>query len=157
MWIKTQKPPILPPEYSRAGGRPPRQARKRQADEAPKPPPNPHKLGRYLKQLNCSRCKKMGHNVRTCKAGFVAPRKKTNKHTAGPSNSVPSKNSSHSIPQASPSATQCSQVLNPPATQCSQVLNPPTAFTSSPHPPTAFTPNPPKPMRRRMKRHPPAT
>ena len=79
MWEETDKPPILPPTYTRQPGRP-RKKRNKEAAERdnegeqtptnptnnPQGPPQPLKLGRKGQgTLKCTVCKKEGHNART--------------------------------------------------------------------------------------------
>ncbi|KAI8564819.1 hypothetical protein RHMOL_Rhmol03G0211900 [Rhododendron molle] len=73
MWEQTSKPPIQPPHYTRKGGRP-KKCRRRDADEPPAPSDGTKKMRRNMKKLTCRKCGGKGHNVRTCPAGFTAPR-----------------------------------------------------------------------------------
>ncbi|KAH7845437.1 hypothetical protein Vadar_001962 [Vaccinium darrowii] len=68
MWEKSGKPPIIPPEYKRQGGRP-RKSRRREQDE---PSKNPFRLSKVGVKMTCRRCGTQGHNTRTCKGPMGA-------------------------------------------------------------------------------------
>jgi hypothetical protein len=60
-WVKTDMDNIEPPKYRVAPGRP-KKARKRGPDE----PKNPNRIRKGGITMQCSRCRKVGHNTRTC-------------------------------------------------------------------------------------------
>ena len=62
-WPEIDMPTILPPQLTRAIGRPSRQ-RKRAADEPDK--------GKRSTTVKCSKCQSYGHNKQTCKGGLTA-------------------------------------------------------------------------------------
>lgn len=65
-WPEIDMPTILPPQITRAIGRPSRQ-RKRAADEPDK--------GKRSTTVKCSKCQSYGHNKQTCKGGLTAAEK----------------------------------------------------------------------------------
>ncbi|KAM5568400.1 hypothetical protein ABKV19_016119, partial [Rosa sericea] len=62
LWIPSDEPKILPPQYNRQPGRP---RTKRIKDASEKESEGP-KLGRVQKSLKCSNCGILGHNMKTC-------------------------------------------------------------------------------------------
>ncbi|GAU50378.1 hypothetical protein TSUD_368580 [Trifolium subterraneum] len=60
---------INPPRMRRAPGRP-----KKQRNKSNDEPKNSKILPRYLKTVECKKCKKLGHNMRTCKGKTAAYR-----------------------------------------------------------------------------------
>ncbi|XP_061993456.1 uncharacterized protein LOC133711337 [Rosa rugosa] len=61
LWIPSEEPAILPPEYNRHPGRP---RAKRIKDASEKENEGP-KLGRVQKSLRCSNCNQLGHNIKS--------------------------------------------------------------------------------------------
>ncbi|XP_062006087.1 uncharacterized protein LOC133723289 [Rosa rugosa] len=62
LWIPSEEPAILPPQYNRQPGRP---RTKRFKDASEKENEGP-KLGRVQKSLSCSNCNQLGHNIKSC-------------------------------------------------------------------------------------------
>ncbi|XP_040363573.1 uncharacterized protein LOC121049695 [Rosa chinensis] len=62
LWLPSDEPTILPPQYNRQPGRP---RTKRIKDASEKETDGP-KLGRVQKSLKCSNCGILGHNMKTC-------------------------------------------------------------------------------------------
>lgn len=67
-WLRTEYEDIMPPPYRRKTGRP-RKSRRRGEDETTNPNRSKRDWSRKKPEMTrCSRCKTIGHNVRTCKA-----------------------------------------------------------------------------------------
>ena len=71
-WAKSNCDTIQPPPIKRPPGRPKKQ-RRRAPEEAIE---NPYRIKRKYKEIECSKCGKTGHNVRTCKGAPSESRKK---------------------------------------------------------------------------------
>jgi len=65
LWPKSNKPELLPPIYKTPPGRP-KKLRRREADEHV----SHSKLSKKNLIMKCSRCKQMGHNIRSCRKGI---------------------------------------------------------------------------------------
>jgi len=70
LWPEVNLPPILPPSVRRAPGRP-KKLRRKDNDE---PKSNSKKGKRNQETVRCTRCKELGHNMRTCKGKTAADR-----------------------------------------------------------------------------------
>lgn len=69
LWPEVNLPPILPPPVRRAPGRP-KKLRRKDNDE---PKSTTSKKGkRNQETMRCTRCKELGHNMRTCKGKTAA-------------------------------------------------------------------------------------
>ncbi|PKI50818.1 hypothetical protein CRG98_028813 [Punica granatum] len=81
LWDKSGHEVILPPKYSRGGGRP-----KKKRTKSNDVPTNPFKAKRGGEQ-KCGKCGNKGHNSRRCKGTKIKEQKKSTKK-AGPSTSI---------------------------------------------------------------------
>ncbi|PKI56827.1 hypothetical protein CRG98_022785 [Punica granatum] len=61
-WEKQSLDPILPPNYSRAGGRP--KVKRTKGNDIPQ---DPYKAKRKYRKIRCGKCGQPGHNRRICK------------------------------------------------------------------------------------------
>lgn len=69
LWPISTTEPINPPAERRTIGRP-----KKNRNKANDEPKNPHILPRDLPTVKCTKCRKMGHNRRTCGGNRVLPK-----------------------------------------------------------------------------------
>jgi len=65
LWPKTNQPELLPPIYKTPPGRP-KKLRRRETGEHV----SHSKLSKKNNIIKCSRCKQLGHNIRSCRKGI---------------------------------------------------------------------------------------